>query len=94
MKKTYLTVLMLAFANILVFALSAGGGAQTNGISVACASGGVGSTQCSIDANVVGNGAGCSVSCGPGYYACCGVGCYCVKSPKDLIEYPGDLPYK
>lgn len=40
----------------------------------ACASGGVGATQCSLDV-----GGGCSVSCGDGYYACCNLlgGCKC-----------------
>lgn len=43
-----------------------------------CVSGGPGSTSCSITVA----GSGCSVSCQPGFYACCGAtqlvpGCTC-----------------
>lgn len=46
-----------------------------------CYAGGVGSTQCSIDAGIeilgVGVAGGCSVSCSGGYYACCSLRCTC-----------------
>ncbi|MFV0248866.1 MAG: hypothetical protein ACK5H1_07895 [Tenacibaculum sp.] len=48
-----------------------------------CEQGGEGSTSCSITSNT---GAGCSVSCGSGYYACCNEtllganDCHCHKS--------------
>lgn len=48
-----------------------------------CHSGGPGSTQCSINAGTtiigVGVSAGCSVTCGAGYYACCGLTCTCIQ---------------
>ena len=45
-----------------------------------CASGGVGSTDCSIEGSLGPGGAGCSVGCASGYYACCSLGgCSCVK---------------
>lgn len=43
-----------------------------------CTSGGPGSNSCSITFS---DGAGCSVSCTAGYYACCsGSGCSCVET--------------
>ena len=46
-----------------------------------CSSGGPGATSCSIEATVLGSGGACSVTCGPGYYACCSYSsnCRCVK---------------
>lgn len=38
-------------------------------------SGGPGASECSI---VPQGGGGCSVTCNPGYYACCNIDCYCV----------------
>lgn len=46
-----------------------------------CSSGGEGATSCSIDEDAVVAENGCSVTCGPGYYACCKastVRCVCV----------------
>lgn len=57
-------------------------GGSNNGGTTSCANGGTGSTQCSIDITVAGTGGGCSVTCGPGYYACCNAGtsgCKCIK---------------
>lgn len=63
-----------------VEALSSGDVSLGNPI---CVTGGVGSTQCSIEggASVSGYGVsiGCSVSCGEGYYSCCGLRCTCKK---------------
>lgn len=46
-----------------------------------CWNGGPGATQCSIEAGTeilgVGVSAGCSVTCGDGYYACCSLRCVC-----------------
>lgn len=42
-----------------------------------CLAGGEGASSCSIE----GGGISCEVSCNSGYYACCGVGCYCM--PED-----------
>lgn len=46
-----------------------------------CLSGGEGANSCSVDAGIdilgVGVTTSCSVSCNDGYFACCGVGCYC-----------------
>ena len=58
------------------FIWEGGGG----GGSTTCRSGGPGSTSCSVS----GGGTSCSVSCGPGYYACCEAyaglpKCTCVK---------------
>ena len=36
-----------------------------------CTSGGVGSTECSIDSSPIVGGGSCSVKCGKGYYSCC-----------------------
>lgn len=48
-----------------------------------CINGGEGSISCSSSGGGTvagfGGSAGCSVSCGSGYYACCGVTCNCVK---------------
>lgn len=48
-----------------------------------CYNGGVGSNQCSIEGGITIAGSGvsanCSVSCDPGYYACCGIRCTCIK---------------
>lgn len=46
------------------------------GGSYTCSSGGPGSTSCSVSSNGVfgelfGGGTECSVTCSPGYYACC-----------------------
>lgn len=51
-----------------------------------CISGGEGSTKCSIDAGIrvseVEVTASCSVECGAGYYACCGLGCKCISKSE------------
>lgn len=47
-----------------------------------CYSGGVGSTDCMIEAGVtldLGVSGSCSVSCGRGYYTCCGLRCKCKR---------------
>ena len=47
-----------------------------------CYNGGPGSTSCSISAGVdvgLGISAGCSVSCGGGYYSCCSLRCICCQ---------------
>ncbi|HEY0156851.1 MAG TPA: hypothetical protein VGF28_06105 [Thermoanaerobaculia bacterium] len=46
-----------------------------------CDSGGPGATSCSIEAQVWSSGGSCSVSCGPGYYACCSysANCRCIR---------------
>ena len=48
-----------------------------------CYNGGVGASQCEIEAgiNIAGFGVSgtCSVTCESGDYACCGVRCICVK---------------
>lgn len=44
-----------------------------------CMSGGEGSTECSHHLTLFGVEYDCSVSCGPGYYACCGEVCKCKK---------------
>lgn len=45
-----------------------------------CTAGGPGSTSCSIEGNIGPGGAGCSVSCGSGYYSCCTLtGCTCTS---------------
>jgi hypothetical protein len=58
------------------WSLGSGGGGSS------CSSGGRGSTSCSIEATVMNSGGACSVSCQPGYYACCtySSGCFCVKN--------------
>lgn len=49
-----------------------------------CVSGGPGSTDCSIEGSIAGGGAGCSVSCASGYYACCSLsGCHCTKGGEE-----------
>jgi len=57
--------------------------ALTSGEDHHCYSGGEGSSACSIDAGIEILGCGvssaCSVSCKDGYYACCGIGCRCIK---------------
>lgn len=49
-----------------------------------CYSGGPGSSNCTIEAGVKFLGieikVGCSVTCGEGYYACCGLRCVCVEN--------------
>ncbi len=66
-----------------------GGGGNTGGggsvvVDWPCYNGGIGSTQCSIDGGITiagfGVSAACSVTCGSGYYACCGLRCVCRKS--------------
>lgn len=50
-----------------------------------CYSGGPGSDYCEIPAGLKfkeGTSRECNVTCGPGYFACCGVGCRCVREPK------------
>ncbi len=45
-----------------------------------CRNGGAGSASCSIQPGEEIEGyltQGCSVNCGPGYYACCGLRCSC-----------------
>jgi hypothetical protein len=56
---------------------SLGGGGGGGG----CNSGGPGATACSIEATVLGSGGSCSVTCGPGYYACCSYtgNCKCIR---------------
>ena len=48
-----------------------------------CFAGGPGAVSCSLSAGASGGGvggsAGCTVTCGDGYYACCGGGCKCIK---------------
>ena len=54
-----------------------------NEVGKKCISGGPGAMECSIGAGIDVVGVGvtyeCSVTCGSGYYACCGVGCSCVQ---------------
>ena len=55
----------------------AGGGSS-------CSLGGTGASQCSVTNGTLGGGAGCSVTCSAGYYACCNddtVICNCVANP-------------
>ena len=63
----------LALANVEALA--------TSESSSSCYAGGVGATECSIDAGIeimgVGIAGGCSVSCAGGYYACCSLRCTC-----------------
>lgn len=48
-----------------------------------CTAGGPGSTDCSIQGNIGPGGAGCSVSCASGYYACCSLsGCGCTRAAE------------
>lgn len=68
-----------------VEALSAEGDAASSGnFNPYCYNGGTGSTSCSIEGGITilgyGVSAGCSVSCGSGYYACCGLKCTCKKN--------------
>lgn len=52
---------------------------------ITCYSGGVGSTECSIDSSAITGGGGCSVKCSGGYYACCDDTkneCRCNAAPK------------
>lgn len=66
-----------------VEALSAGDASSSGSFNPVCINGGVGSTQCSIDGGISVAGYGvssaCSVSCGAGYYSCCGLRCTCKK---------------
>lgn len=58
---------------------------NSDSILKACVSGGVGATSCSLSGNLGPAGAGCSVSCASGYYACCNLnGCGCIDN--DLQE--------
>lgn len=97
MKKVYLTLVMLALANILLFATKNQQETVSTLSSEGCRHGGIGASGCSIgvDLNVMGDGLGgnCKVTCEAGYYACCGISCTCKKKgPRDLIENPGDTP--
>lgn len=62
-----------------------------------CDSGGNGSSQCSVDSEILGVSTGCSVTCNSGYYACCDDGnstCKCFKNgtgPEP--KYLADLKY-
>lgn len=97
MKKLYLIIATLVFLNVTLLAsdwddefdfwdddielLAAGR---------SCHSGGRGSTECSIGAGTEVDGGiskGCSVACGGGYFACCGMSCICV-SLSEIIERP------
>lgn len=47
-----------------------------------CHNGGPGATNCSIDAGISMGASlttACSVTCGSGFYACCGLRCFCKK---------------
>lgn len=55
--------------------------ANDEGATSKCHSGGIYSTQCSIEAGVqceLGISGGCSVTCGEGAYACCHIRCECI----------------
>ncbi len=56
--------------------------ALANVEDVYCYNGGIGASQCEIEAGITiaghGVSATCSVTCRDGYYACCGIRCVCV----------------
>lgn|GEM_PF-5541168 len=66
--------------------------------SIDCFSGGVRSTECSIEAGTIGGGGACSVKCKNGYYACCDDQlnkCKCIKEATAPSSPPlGSKPAK
>jgi hypothetical protein len=60
------------------YALNGGGGGTS------CSQGGPGASSCSLSGTVNGTGMNCSVTCWPGYYACCSLtnGCKCVRDSQ------------
>lgn len=79
MNKLFLLIVALCAFNIAVFA-SKSSDSEINRVIPLCIEGGPGSTTCSIDGSVHGTGASCSVECRPGYYACCGLHCTCMRN--------------
>lgn len=81
MKKMFILTL---FASALLFSFSPE-------ISEACKTGGEGATACSYEATIMGTGISNSVTCGDGYYACCGVnGAGCVDSNQSYLSRKWD----
>ncbi len=90
MKKAILLLVALISLNLVVAVNAETDPHKTMGISLNsdddpykdCHNGGYGARECSIAAGVklAGGGFsdGCSVSCVPGTYACCGLKCKCV----------------
>ncbi len=88
MKKSLMLIAALAAANLILLACrsesgsaeAASGTPTAAADTVTCVYGSPGATTCSIDPGVhtpEGISPGCSVSCGEGYYACCGMTCTC-----------------
>lgn len=89
--KKILWVLCLAAINAGLFAATPDPPSLPNA-STTCYSGGRGASSCSIQAGItIGGGisAGCSVTCLPGYYACCGLKCTCVNE-SEIVKPPVD----
>lgn len=95
MKKSIFCLVALICANVSVVLMAQNEGADV-GVEALnndddpykdCFSGGFGASECSIKAGAdlgeLGTSVGCSVTCVPGTYACCGIRCVCVIA-KDL----------
>ena len=81
MKIKLLILFALIACNFILFAASRPSDSITRWGINDCVSGGRGAISCSIGADVdfggAGGGGNCSVSCGEGFYACCGFRCRC-----------------
>ena len=90
MKRLYFVIITLFLINVALFNSKAIANIISD-LSIAqveslngneCFSGGIGAKSCSIGQGIIINGEttkGCSVDCGQGYYACCGIHCYCIS---------------
>ncbi len=93
--KKILLILLLATINVGIYAMSDNDSSTpATPVSVfnsQCYHGGAGATACSIAAGIWIDGSvttACSVSCGAGYYACCGLRCICISSSFSKPDDP------
>lgn len=89
MKRLHIIAMILAITNLLLFVCckSSGSSAKNKAnqadTEMVCINGGVGAASCQISPGIkIGNdiSVGCSVTCNEGSYACCGIGCYCIRN--------------